>query len=88
MNEEHNGYTNSAVFSGLNIESLEAAIRLLQDAEANKAELEQEIPQIIANLAGTVGWKVIGSKYVPKGTVIVGLGDPMENPFTTAHPLT
>ena len=79
MNEKHNGFTNSAVFNDLTIESLEAARRLLQDAEVNKAELEQEMPQIIANLADTVGWKVIGSKYMPKGTVIVGLGDPMEN---------
>ena len=79
MNEEHNGFTNSAAFNDLTIESLEEAKKLIADAKIINTALEREMPQHIANLADTVGWKVIGSKYMPKGTVIVGLGDPMEN---------
>lgn len=57
---------------------------MLEEAlTSNKAALEQEMPQLIANLAGTCGWKVVSSTYLPKGLIYIGQGDPMPSIFNS-----
>ena len=51
--------------------TLEEAMMLV-----NKPELsESEIHSMIATLAATIGLKTVLSKYIPKGTVLIGTGE-------------
>ena len=61
-------FTNSNAIPPIDFEAMK---KLLED----QVKFEEQMPQLIANLVGAVGWKVYRSKYMQKGTVFVGTGE-------------
>jgi len=65
---------------------LDKAIKLLEESIEKRKSTEEQMPQLIANLAGSVGWKVYGSKYMQKGMVFIGTGEQSDLPPPTFTP--
>jgi hypothetical protein len=54
--------------------ALDTAIKLLEEMEDSKPT-DEELYKMIATLAALKGLKTMVSKYLPKGTVVIGGGE-------------
>lgn len=68
-------FSNSFTEPLLSEEELNKAIEILEDGEASKKECEAKLAIMIKYLARTLNYKVFESKFIPKGHIIVGVGN-------------
>lgn len=61
----------------INMASIEEAIKILEKPKMS----EEEIYSVIATLSSLMNAKTFASKFVPKGTVIIGIGDDIFTKF-------